>query len=176
MRRAYVTLALVCSGWGTIPLVVRRVPLPATAIVGVRLWVAALGLGAALLATRRAAPPRPALLSVHRGLCLAAGLVLAIHWIALFSAYKRAPAGTVILIVYLAPIGIAGLAPATLGERVGTRTLWALDTADKCVRLILTEFHTERAREQVVRKAKSLIGSIERAREEISGYGSRVAG
>jgi hypothetical protein len=56
------------------------------------------------------------------------------------------------------------------------RTLWALDTADKCVRLILTEFRTERAREQVVRKAKSLIGSIERAREEISGYGSRVAG
>src|SRR3954451_5515687 len=54
------------------------------------------------------------------------------------------------------------------------RALWALDTADKCIRMILTEFRTERAREPVVRKAKSLIGSIERAREEISGYGNRV--
>jgi drug/metabolite transporter (DMT)-like permease len=117
----------VCSVWGTIPLIVRRVPLPAAAIVAVRLWVAALGLGAALVVTRRrSATDRPRLLSVRPILCLASGLVLAVHWISLFSAYKRAPAGTVILIVYLAPIGVAALAPATLGERVGSRTLWAL--------------------------------------------------
>src|SRR5207245_11598434 len=70
--------------------------------------------------------PGPASLPVRPRLCLAAALVLAVHWIALFSAYKRAPAGTVILIVYLAPIGIAALAPAILGERVGSRTVAAL--------------------------------------------------
>jgi hypothetical protein len=55
------------------------------------------------------------------------------------------------------------------------RALWTLDTADKCIRLILTEFRTERGTE-VVRKAKSLISLIELARDEISGYrdGSRV--
>ena len=126
MRRSYLTLAAVCSGWGTIPLIVRRVPLPAAAIVAVRLWVAAVGLGAALVVTRRTAPARPPLFSVHRRLCIGAALILAVHWVAMFSAYKRAPAGTVILIVDLAPIGIAALAPRTLGEQLGARTVTAL--------------------------------------------------
>jgi drug/metabolite transporter (DMT)-like permease len=56
-------------------------------------------------------------------------VILAVHWIALFAAYKRAPAGTVILIVYLAPVGIAALAPKLLGEHVGARTLLALAAA-----------------------------------------------
>jgi hypothetical protein len=47
--------------------------------------------------------------------------------------------------------------------------LWTLDTADKCIRMILTEFRTERTKD-VVRKAESLIDSIEVARDEISGY------
>jgi len=49
------------------------------------------------------------------------------------------------------------------------RALWTLDTADKCVRLILTEFRTERTRD-VVREANSLIDLIEAARDEVSGY------
>jgi drug/metabolite transporter (DMT)-like permease len=55
--------------------------------------------------------------------------VLAAHWLALFAAYKRAPAGTVILIVYLAPLGVAALAPRMLGERLGGRTVTALAVA-----------------------------------------------
>ncbi|TQF30693.1 hypothetical protein [Bradyrhizobium sp. UNPA324] len=51
-----------------------------------------------------------------------------------------------------------------------TRALWTLDTADKCIRMILSEFRTAPAKEQVVRKAKSLIGLIELARDEISNY------
>lgn len=51
-----------------------------------------------------------------------------------------------------------------------TRALWTLDTADKCIRMILTEFRTAPAREQVVRKAKSLVDLIELARDEISNY------
>jgi hypothetical protein len=51
-----------------------------------------------------------------------------------------------------------------------TRALWTLDTADKCIRMILSEFRTASAKEQVVRKAKSLVGLIELARDEISNY------
>jgi hypothetical protein len=49
------------------------------------------------------------------------------------------------------------------------RALRTLDTADQCIRMILTEFRTERTTE-VVREAKSLIGLIELARDEISDY------
>ena len=47
--------------------------------------------------------------------------------------------------------------------------LWTLDTADKCIRMILTEFKTERTKD-VARNAKSLIDLIEAARDEISGH------
>lgn len=55
------------------------------------------------------------------------------------------------------------------------RALWRLDTADKCIRLILTEFRSERTTD-VVREANSLLDLIEHARDEISGYrdGGRV--
>lgn len=49
------------------------------------------------------------------------------------------------------------------------RALWTLDTADKCVRMILTEFRTERSKD-VVREAKSLIDLIKAARDEVSSY------
>ncbi|WP_041957639.1 hypothetical protein [Bradyrhizobium japonicum] len=49
------------------------------------------------------------------------------------------------------------------------RALLTLDTADKCIRTILTEFRTERTAE-VVREATSLISLIELARDELSDY------
>ena len=121
----YPTLVVVCLGWGTIPLVVSSVHLPAAAIVAVRLWVSALALGVVVL-TRRGRDERPALLSRRPVLCGVAAAVLAAHWTLLFAAYQHAPAGTVILIVYLAPVAIAAAAPRVLGERVGPRTLAAL--------------------------------------------------
>ncbi|WP_375308105.1 hypothetical protein WI560_11600 [Bradyrhizobium sp. A11] len=51
-----------------------------------------------------------------------------------------------------------------------TRALWTLETADKCIRMIVSEFRTAPAKEQVVRKAKSLVDAIEHARDEISNY------
>ena len=136
VRRAYLTLAGVCVFWGTIPLIVRRVPVEAPIIVAVRLWVAAIGLGIALAweqrhPRRRGAEnaARPRLYSVRPGLCVAAAAVLAVHWLSLFAAYKRAPAGTVILIVYMAPIVVAVTAPRLLGEAVTRRTIAALGVA-----------------------------------------------
>jgi drug/metabolite transporter (DMT)-like permease len=128
VRRPYAILVAVCTGWGTIPLIVRNVDLPASAIVAARLWVATAGLGAALLVRRRR-NPGPALFSVRPVLCVAAAVVLAVHWLALVAAYKRAPAGTVILVVYLAPVAIAALAPWVLGESVSGRTIGALVVA-----------------------------------------------
>lgn len=57
-----------------------------------------------------------------------------------------------------------------------TRALWTLETADKCIRMIVSEFRTAPAKEQVVRKAKSLVDAIAHARDEILNYrdGRRV--
>ena len=48
------------------------------------------------------------------------------------------------------------------------RALRTLDTADKCIRMILTEFRSERTKD-ITREANRLIDSIEHARDEISG-------
>ena len=137
MRRPYLVLCGVTAGWGTIPVLVGWVDLPAPLIVGIRLWTATVCLGAVLLvgewrARRRPGEaPRaaPRVFSARPVLCALVALVLAAHWLALFAAYKRAPAGTVILIVYLAPLGVAALAPRLLGEPLGGRTVAALAVA-----------------------------------------------
>jgi hypothetical protein len=54
-----------------------------------------------------------------------------------------------------------------------TRALLTLDTADKCIRMILAEFRAAPAKEQVVREAKRLVDLIELARDEISNYRDR---
>lgn len=51
-----------------------------------------------------------------------------------------------------------------------TRALWTLETADKCIRMILAEFRTAPARDQVIRKARCLVDLIELARDQISKY------
>ena len=135
MRRSYLLLCAITAGWGTIPVLAGLVDLPSPLIVAVRLWTAALCLGVVLLIGRSGdvrrgrAPAFPPLLSVHPRRCVLAAAVLAGHWLALFAAYKRAPAGTVILIVYLAPVGVAALAPRLLHEKLGRRTVMALAAA-----------------------------------------------
>jgi drug/metabolite transporter (DMT)-like permease len=141
VSRPYLVLGVVTAGWGTIPALAGLVDLPSTLIVALRLWTAAICLAAVLLvdqwrarrgrgrrlAARPNSPPR--LLSVQPGRCCLTAAVLGAHWLALFAAYQRAPAGTVILIVYLAPIGVAALAPRFLGERLGRTTVAALAVA-----------------------------------------------
>lgn len=121
--RPELRLVVVCTGWGTIPLIVRHVELPPQALVFSRLTIAALGLGLAIRLSPGKGRP---LMSYRPALVAATATVLAVHWVALFAAYKRAHAATVSLIVFLAPVGIAALAPATLGERHSARTLGAL--------------------------------------------------
>lgn len=47
--------------------------------------------------------------------------------------------------------------------------LWTLETADKCIRMILAEFRTEHAPE-VARQAKALMGLMDSARDELTGF------
>lgn len=131
MRRASLTLVGVTLSWGTIPLIVRNVELDGLSMAALRLAIAALALGAVIFWRRRAGldAARPALLSRHRGACVGVAVVLAVHWASLFLAFKRAPVSTVILIVYLAPVGVAAVAPRFLGERHGSRTIGALGLA-----------------------------------------------
>jgi drug/metabolite transporter (DMT)-like permease len=133
VRRSSLVLVAVCSFWGTIPLLARQVDLPAPAIVSVRVWVAAAGLGlAVLLAGRRPDGGRrthPALFAHRPGRCLVAGALLAVHWTAMFAGYRRADADIVVLVVFLAPVGVAALAPRLLGERLDGRTIAALAVA-----------------------------------------------
>jgi drug/metabolite transporter (DMT)-like permease len=161
MGRRYLLLGAVTAGWGTIPVLAGWSHLPAALIVAFRLWSGAACLGVVLLvqrwrARRRGAqacqtlgqgPNDPArLLSVSPLRCCLAAAILGLHWLALFAAYQRAPAGTVILIVYLAPIGVAALAPRVLGERFGRGTLLALGAAlAGCALLVAPTVHSAKA-------------------------------
>ncbi|HEX3426930.1 MAG TPA: DMT family transporter [Acidimicrobiales bacterium] len=136
MGRRYLLLGAVTAGWGTIPVLAGWSHLPSGLIVAFRLWTAAACLGLVLLLERVRSRGRSAshpavgeprrLLSYRPVWCCATAAVLGLHWLALFAAYQRGPAGTVILIVYLAPIGVAALAPRLLGEQLGRWTVLTL--------------------------------------------------
>ena len=118
-------VAAVATLWGSVGVVIRQVELPAVALVSARIWLAAPALALFVRARQRGT------ITVGRptGLLLANGVVLAAHWVSFIAALQRAPIGTVLLITYLAPIGIAALAPAVLGEVVSPRTKLALGVA-----------------------------------------------
>lgn len=125
MARWYLLLVAVCAGWGTIPLILREVDVAPSTIAFGRVLVAALGLGAILLA-RPADRKFPRPFSVAPVRCLANGALLAAHWFTMFIAFDRAPAGTVILIIFLAPVGVAVVAPKLLKEHLSTAVVAAV--------------------------------------------------
>src|SRR2546430_9262026 len=126
MRRPSLVLVVVCSLWGSIGVVVRQVPLSGAAIACARIWVAAAGLGLVLVVRRRAgADVGPALFSHRPGRVVVTGAVLAVHWTAFIAALQRAPIGTVVLIVFIGPVGVALAAPRVLGERLQPGTVAA---------------------------------------------------
>jgi len=123
--RAAAVVAAVAVLWGSVGVVVREVELTAVALVSARIWIAAPAVG--LFLRRRG--PRTAWSWRPTPLLAVNGVVLALHWVSFIAALQRAPIGTVLLITYLAPVGIAAFAPMTLGEVVPTRTKVALAIA-----------------------------------------------
>jgi drug/metabolite transporter (DMT)-like permease len=124
-RRAALTVASIAVLWGSVGVVVRQVELPAVALVSARIWIAAPSIALFLTVTGRERPWR---WTPTRRLLLN-GVVLAAHWVSFIAALQRAPIGTVLLITYLAPVGIAAFAPMFLGEVVPLRTKAALGLA-----------------------------------------------
>ncbi|MGP4009201.1 DMT family transporter [Streptomyces sp. 4N124] len=112
--------AAVAVLWGTSGVLVRESALPAAAIAFGRAAV-----GAAALWLWEAATPRgrgrPSIRSYGKPevrSLLWSGALLAVHWLTFVMALQRAPVGTVLLGIYLAPLAIAGLARRTLQEHV----------------------------------------------------------
>ena len=131
-RRAALVVAGIAVLWGSVGVVVRQVDLSAVALVSARIWVAAPAL---VLFLRRSEGTTGWRWPPSRRLVLN-GFVLAAHWVCFIAALQRAPIGTVLLITYLAPIGIAAFAPAFLGEHVPARTKVALAVAVAGIALI----------------------------------------
>ncbi|HUP87384.1 MAG TPA: DMT family transporter [Acidimicrobiales bacterium] len=131
MRRALLSLVVVCTTWGTIPLLARRVELPPGAIVFVRVWVGAAGLAvvALLRGHDRRTADSPAFAPALGWRAILVGPLLAVHWTAMFAGYQHAPDDIVVFVVFLAPVGIALAAPAVLGERLTRSTIAALAVA-----------------------------------------------
>lgn len=129
-QRAMYALIATTTTWGTVPLIVRTVDLPAAAVVAARFWFGALFLtGVLMWERRRLRPSGPAVWSVARGRAVAVCVTLAVHWLCEIGAYSYAPVGTALFIVFLAPIGIAALAPRVLGEHIDRNTVIALALA-----------------------------------------------
>ena len=117
---ASAAIAACAASWGGIGIVVRELDMPTLAIAFFQELQGALVAAAIALAVSRAAlrPPRPAVIAL--------GLVLAAHFACLFGAVRETSVASAILVTYSAPIMIAMLAPAVLGERVSRVAVGAL--------------------------------------------------
>lgn len=122
-RTGYVELVICGFVWGSIGVLVRRSPVSAPVMVFFRLALGALVVVAWSAVRGRLAELR---LRDRRLLLGGFGVVLALHWVFFFLAYKRLSVATVILIVYVGPVFMALLAPAVLGERLERRTIASL--------------------------------------------------
>ena len=132
-RTGYIELIVCGLLWGSIGVLVKEIDVSAAVTVFFRL-----ALGAASVVAVWALRGRLSELRIvrDRGLVLAAGLILAFHWVVFFEAYKRLPVATTILIVYVGPILIAAAAPAVLGERLERSTIYALSLSVGGIALI----------------------------------------
>lgn len=125
MRRRSGYPELIAAGliWGSIGVVVKQLTVPAPAIVFFRLGIGAVVVVAWFAARGRLAALR---LGPRRGTMVLLGVVLAVHWVLLFEAFKRLDVATTILVVYLGPVLIALGAPLVVAERIERRTIGAL--------------------------------------------------
>jgi drug/metabolite transporter (DMT)-like permease len=129
--------------WGTSGVLVRHMSLTAAQIACGRAVIGAVVLG--LWIGMGSAQRRRAVLSSlasRWGALVVSGALLALHWLTFVMALQRIPIGTVLLGIYLAPLGVAALAPRILGERVTARAAVALVVAVVGSVLVLQPRHT----------------------------------
>lgn len=122
-RTATLLVALSAGAWGTWSLFSRSsgvAPIWQSSFILLVIGLCTLPLA---LASTRQAPPRARTLWL---LVLLLGLFDAGNYVFFFSAIERGPVGVAVLAHYLAPVIVAALAPALLGEALGRRTPGAL--------------------------------------------------
>jgi drug/metabolite transporter (DMT)-like permease len=122
-RTGYAELGICGLVWGSIGVIVREVTLKAPIIVFFRVFIATVALVAFFAIRGRLSELR---LRDRRGLLIADGVLLAIHWALFFEAYKRLSVATTILVIYVAPVLVAALAPRFAEERIEPRTIGSL--------------------------------------------------
>ena len=110
---ASLTVAGCALLWGLVAIIVRRLDMPAMAIVFYRVLFAAIAIAVVLVLARRAE-----LLRTPNRAVLVLGLLLALHWTCFFAAIQSTSVASAVLVTYSSPVLIAILAPAVLGERV----------------------------------------------------------
>lgn len=115
-------MAALAASWGTIPLIVRGVSLPAEQLAAARLWLGA----AAVLAVIAARGELRFRRNDPFGRVILLGVLLAVHWAAFFWSIKTTTVAVALVLVYLAPIAMATLAAPILGEPLHPRSLAAL--------------------------------------------------
>ena len=126
MRRGYLEVIVCTLTWGSVGIVRNHVTLPSSVIVFFRL-----GLGAAVVAgwlalRGRLSELRPRARPV---LLASSGVLLVVHWVSEFEAFRRLDIAAAILVVFLGPVLASLAAPAVLGERLSPVTLGALALA-----------------------------------------------
>jgi drug/metabolite transporter (DMT)-like permease len=119
-----ISLVVLTAAWGTIPLIVRSVDLSSMQLVAMRLWLGALPLLAVLLA--RGASPLGRRMRLR---VVGLGALLAFHWVAFFWSLTTTTVAIALVLVYLAPVGMATLAPLVLREPLRARAAVALAVA-----------------------------------------------
>jgi drug/metabolite transporter (DMT)-like permease len=120
---AVIALAVLATGWGAIPLIVRE-DIPWQSLVAGRVWMGAATMLLVMALTRRLRVP-----ATHRRQIVLAGALLAVHWATFFWAIKLTTVAVALSVVYLGMVGAAALAPRVLGESVHARVYWALAIA-----------------------------------------------
>lgn len=108
-------LILSMVAFGTVALVVRRIPLPSGEIA---LWRAVLAAAALLLYTRFSGQPlrRSQLQGAWR--LVLSGALMGFNWVALFEAYRFTSISVATLTYYLAPLLVTALSALLLKERM----------------------------------------------------------
>jgi len=118
------SLVVLAAAWGTIPLIVRTVELSTQQLVAMRLLLGALPLLVVLLSR---GVPRLGALQWLRVIGL--GGLLAFHWVAFFWSLNTTTVAIALVLVYLAPVAMATLAPMVLGESLQRPSAVALAIA-----------------------------------------------
>lgn len=122
-QAGYLELILLGVLWGSVGVLVKHVRVGSSVIAGTRAFLGFLAVLAVEGARGRLGRMR---LRERRWLLIADGVVLGIHWVCMFEAFKRLSVATAILLVFVGPVLVAALVGPVLKERVERRTVAAL--------------------------------------------------